>query len=270
MGVLRPETFEAAIAEHGAEQIAVATCLWANNEVGSVQPIAELAAIAREADIPLHVDAVAALGQVPVSLREAGIAALSVSAHKIGGPVGVGALALSRAWNVEPLLHGGGQQRARSGTQHVAGARGFAAALDVALNPSDFAPRVAHVARMRALRDRALVGMLGADERAQQRGAAPGDPHKRIAANAHVTYAACDAEALVVALDQAGVSVSSGSACQAGVTERSHVLEAMGVAADEAPLRVTVGPETAEWEVDALLGAIPAAIAQARAAAQYA
>lgn len=271
-GVLRPEVLRSAIERIGAARIAVVSFLWANNEVGSLQPVRELAQIAREAGIASHVDAVSALGQVPIDFSQIGADALSVSAHKIGGPVGVGALLLARSVSLEALVHGGSQQRARSGTQNVAGAIAFAAALDHAYGPSpeDFDMRIA---RLRALRDRLIAGVREAVPDAVLRGAAPGisgigmaDP--RLPANAHFTFPGCQGDSLVFLLDAAGVSASVGSACQAGVAEVSHVLLAMGVPEHEAigSLRFTLSPSTREDEVDALLAALPDAVARARTA----
>lgn len=269
-GVLQPETLRAAITEIGASRIALVSFLWANNEVGSLQPVAELAAIAREAGVPSHVDAVAALGQVAIDFGAVGVDALSVSAHKIGGPVGVGALLIARGATPEALVHGGSQQRARSGTQNVAGAVAFAAALDHAYGASDdeFA---AKLARLRAMRERLISGVRRAVPDAVLRGAhASGseaaDP--RLAGNAHFTFPGCQGDSLVFLLDAADVSASVGSACQAGVAEVSHVLLAMGVAEQEArgSLRFTLSPATSEAEIDALVEALPNAVARARTA----
>ncbi|UOQ55768.1 cysteine desulfurase [Leucobacter allii] len=269
-GGLAPEALAAAIDRIGRERIALLSFLWANNEVGTVQPVARLCAIAEAAGIPAHVDAVSALGQVPVDFHASGAAALSVSAHKIGGPVGVGALLLGRRTAAEPLLHGGGQQRARSGTQDVAGAVAFAAALENSQDPaSPVRPRPERIARMRALRDRLIAGIRGIDPGAALRGPEPGgDADPRLPGNVHFTFPGCQGDSLVFLLDAAGVSVSVGSACRAGVAETSHVLLAMGVpeGAAAGALRFTFGAETRDSEVDALLDALPDALARARAA----
>ena len=269
-GVLRPETLRAAIAEVGASRIALVSFLWANNEVGSLQPVRELAAVAREAGVVTHVDAVAALGQVTIDFAAVGVDALSVSAHKIGGPVGVGALLIARGATPEALVHGGSQQRARSGTQDVAGAIAFAAALDHAYgaNDEEFA---AKLTRLRAMRERLIAGVLSVVPDAVLRGArsAEGDSSDpRLAGNAHFTFPGCQGDSLVFLLDAAGVSASVGSACQAGVAEVSHVLLAMGVPEQEAigSLRFTLSPTTSEDEIDALIEALPNAVARARIA----
>ncbi|MGD9606467.1 MAG: cysteine desulfurase family protein [Leucobacter sp.] len=267
-GVLRPQVLEAAIEDEGADRIALVSFLWANNEVGSIQPVPELAAIARAAGIPVHVDAVAALGQLSVDFRAAGVSALSVSAHKVGGPVGVGALVVDRRTAIDPLLHGGTQQRARSGTQDVAGAVAFAAALDHAHGLQDGRGLGERIARLAALRDRLVAGVRAAVPGAVMRGADPAEPGARLAGNAHFTFPGCQGDSLVFLLDAAGVSASVGSACQAGVAEISHVLLAMGVPEHDAAgsLRFTLGPDTREDEIDALLEELPGAVERARAA----
>ena len=273
-GVLRPEVLAEAIAEEGPENTALVSFIWANNEVGSVQPVAELCAVARAAGVPVHVDAVAALGRVPVSLHASGASAISVSAHKIGGPVGVGALLLARDAEVDPLFHGGNQQRARSGTQNLAGAIAFAAALALCTGPE----HEARLDRLAALRDRLVAGVLAAVPDAVLRGADPAqrDPAQRdplatrarVPGNAHFTFPGCQGDSLVFLLDAVGISTSVGSACQAGVMETSHVLLAMGVPEAEArgALRITLGFETSDDEVDAFLEALPTAVERARAA----
>lgn len=267
-GVLRPRALETAIEEEGADRIALVSFLWANNEVGSIQPVPELAAFARAAGIPVHVDAVAALGQLPIDFRAAGVSALSVSAHKVGGPVGVGALLVDRRTAIDPLLHGGTQQRARSGTQDVAGAAAFAAALDHAYGLQDGRGLGERIARLAALRDRLVAGVRAAVPDAVMRGADPFVPGARLAGNAHFTFPGCQGDSLVFLLDAAGVSASVGSACQAGVAEISHVLLAMGVPEPDAAgsLRFTLGPDTREDEIDALLEELPRAVERARAA----
>ncbi|WBU39136.1 cysteine desulfurase family protein [Homoserinibacter sp. YIM 151385] len=260
LGRMRLDALEAALAERGGE-VALITMLHASNEVGTVQPVAEVAALAARHGIPVHVDAVASLGQLPIDFHALRVAALSVSAHKIGGPVGVGALLLARSAVVEPLLHGGSQQRGRSGTQDAAGAAAFGLAAELA---TASLPETA--GRMAELRDRLVAGILASVPGAVLRG----DPEAagRLPGNAHLTFAGCEGDSLLFLLDGAGFAVSTGSACQAGVPEPSHVLLAMGVPEPEArgALRFTLGPETAEAEIEALLSALPPAVEQARRA----
>jgi cysteine desulfurase len=232
------------------DDVALVTALWANNEVGTLQPMGELVALAATHGVPVHSDAVAAYGQVPVSLG--GLSALSVSAHKIGGPVGIGALVISRAATVTPLIHGGNQQRARSGTQDAAGAVAFGVAASL-MTPAD-----------PALRDRLIAGVRASVPEAVLRG----DPVDRLPGNAHFTFPGCEGDSLLFLLDAAGFSVSTGSACQAGVPEASHVLLAMGLSESDArgALRFTLGHETTAAEIDALVAALPSAVERARAA----
>lgn len=249
--------------ERDPESVALLTFLWVNNEVGTIEPVAELAALAAEYGIPVHVDAVAAYGHLPIdftALKRAGVSALSVSAHKIGGPVGIGALVLSRSATVVPLVHGGGQQRqVRSGTQDVAAAVSFAVAARAAEREL-----VEEGARLAALRDRLIAGVLANVPDARLSGLPAGDPF-RVASNAHFTFPGAQGDSLLFLLDLAGISVSTGSACQAGIPEPSHVLLAMGRAEPDArsALRVTLGRTTTEADIDALVAALPAAYAQA-------
>jgi len=235
-----------------ADDVALVTVLWANNEVGTIQPVHEIAALAAAHGVPVHCDAVSAYGHVPIDFHASGLAALSISAHKVGGPVGIGALVISRATTVTPLIHGGNQQRARSGTQDAAGAVAFgvAAALPLSTDP--------------ALRDHLIAAVRAAVPSAILRG----DLVDRLANNAHFTFPGCEGDSLLFLLDVAGFSVSTGSACQAGVPEASHVLLAMGLSEADArgALRITLGPDTTVAELDAFVAALPAAVAQARAA----
>jgi cysteine desulfurase len=252
LGRIDLTAFEAAM----GEDVAFATLLWANNEVGTIQPVADVVRIAARAGVPVHVDAIAAYGYLPIDFHALGAAALSISAHKIGGPVGIGALVLARSATVEPLLHGGNQQRARSGTQDAAGAVAFGVAADRATQSLD-----EHAARLRVLRDRLVRGIRAAVPGAVYRG----DPVDRLPGNAHFTFPGCEGDSLLFLLDVAGFSVSTGSACQAGVPEASHVLLAMGLSEPDArgALRFTLGADTTESEIDALVAALPTAVERA-------
>ncbi|MEU1970607.1 cysteine desulfurase family protein [Microbacterium sp. NPDC019599] len=248
---------------------ALATALVANNEVGTINDAASLARAAAEAGTPLHLDAVSAFGHIPVSFARwradavgpAGLVALSVSAHKIGAPVGVGALVVSRHAGLAPLLHGGGQQRGlRAGTQDVAGAAAFATAAEQAIAELDAEDR-----RLSQLRDRLARGILSAVPDAELLGS----PTDRLPGNAHLLFPGASGETLLFLLDQAGIAVSTGSACQAGVPEPSHVVLALGRTDAEARqvLRFTLGRTSTEDDVDAALAALPGAVERARAAA---
>jgi cysteine desulfurase len=233
---------------------ALVTLLAANNEVGSVNDVAALTAVARSAAVPVHVDAIAAFGSLPLRFDASGADLLSISSVKIGGPAGIGALLARRTAPVTPLLHGGGQERGlRSGTPSAALALAFAVAAEEAV-----AALAEEAARVAALRDRALAGVLGALPGAVLRGAPPGPT--RLPGNLHVTVDGADGESLLLLLDSAGVSVSTGSACLAGVTRLSLVLLAMGVPAEAAggALRITFGHSSTDADVDALLAALPA------------
>jgi cysteine desulfurase len=235
-----------------ADDVALVTVLWANNEVGTIQPVAEIVALAAVHGVPVHCDAVSAYGHLPIDFHSTGLAALSVSAHKIGGPVGIGALVISRSATVTPLIHGGNQQRARSGTQDSAGAVAFGVAAALPLLDGT------------ALRDRLIAGVQATVPTAVLRG----DPVDRLPNNAHFTFPGCEGDSLLFLLDAAGFSVSTGSACQAGVPEASHVLLAMGLSEPDArgALRITLGHETTAAEVDAFVAALPVAVDRARSA----
>jgi cysteine desulfurase len=249
VGRIRPEAVEAALAEH--DDVALLTILWANNEVGTIQPVAELVAVAERHGIPVHADAVAAWHHVPVDFSASGLTALSVSAHKIGGPLGIGALALSRRATIVPLIHGGGQQRqVRSGTQDAPAARAFGVAAGHPIAGLEDTG-------LTALRDRLMSGVREAVPSAILRG----DPLDRLDNNAHFTFPGCEGDSLLFLLDAAGVSVSTGSACQAGIPEASHVLLGMGLSEQEArgALRFTLGHTSTDADIDALLVALPEA-----------
>ena len=256
-GALAPETLRATIDEVGANSIALITFLLANNEVGTVSDAAALCEVANAHGIPVHIDAVAALGQIPLRFNDWGAQLMSVSAHKVGGPVGVGALAIARSVEPEALLHGGSQQRARSGTQNVAGAVAFQAALH------HIGDTETHARALRTLRDRLVERVREAVPEAVLRGAAPaGD---RLPGNAHFTFPGTQGDSLLYLLDSRGISVSVGSACQAGVQEVSHVLLAMGLPEEEAigSLRMTLSAETTTTDIDAFIEALPEAYAHA-------
>jgi cysteine desulfurase len=234
--------------------VALVTTLWTNNEVGTIQPVNEIVALAEAAKVPVHLDAVATLGYTPIDFARSGLAALSVSAHKIGGPVGVGALAMSRSWPIVPLIHGGSQQRLRSGSLDVAGV--FAAGVAAERATADIA---ANAAQLSALRDRLVTGILATIPTAIVRG----HHTNRTAGNVHITVPGLDSVSALFLLDEAGHAASAGSACQAGVQSPSHVLRAMGIADSEGPLRFTLGLANTEAEIDALLEVLPAIVARA-------
>jgi cysteine desulfurase len=244
------------------DDIALVSVMWANNEVGTVMPTAELAAVAAEFGVPIHSDAVQAVGQLPVEFTASGLSAMSVAAHKFGGPPAVGALLLRRDVLCVPLLHGGGQERdIRSGTPDVAGAVGMATAAQIAADGLE-----ANSAWLRVLRDRLVQGVLAAVEDVRFNGAR--DP-LRLPGNAHFTFRGCEGDALLMLLDANGIECSTGSACTAGVPQASHVLIAMGADAATArgSLRLSLGHNSVDADVDAVLQVLPGAVARARRAA---
>jgi cysteine desulfurase len=233
--------------------------MWANNEVGTVQPIAELAAVAAARGVPFHTDAVQAVGALPVSFAGSGVSALTLTGHKLGGPVGAGALVLGRDVACAPLLHGGGQEReVRSGTVNTAAIVGLAVATGTAVS------RPAVPARVRALRDRLVAGVCAAVPDAEL----TGHPVERLPGIAHFSFPGCEGDSLLMLLDARGVECSTGSACSAGVAQPSHVLTAMGMDAGRArgSLRFSLGHTSTAADVDALLAALPGAVERSRRA----
>jgi cysteine desulfurase len=259
-GSVSAASLREALAEH--DDVALVSIMWANNEVGTIQPIAELAAVAAEFDVPMHSDAVQAVGQLPVGFAASGLSAMSVAAHKFGGPTGVGALVLRRDAACVPLLHGGGQERdVRSGTPDVAGAAAMAAAARVAVDGLD-----AYRIRISSLRDRLVDGVLAAIDDVYLNGAIGA---QRLPGNTHFTFRGCEGDALLMLLDAKGIECSTGSACTAGVAQPSHVLIAMGAdsASARGSLRLSLGHTSTEADVDAALAVLPVAVERARQAA---
>lgn len=245
-----------------AEHAALLSVMWANNEVGALQPLGDVVALARRYGMPVHADAVQAVGQVPVDFAASGLDALTVSGHKVGGPGGTGALLARRGLELTPVLHGGGQERGvRSGTLDAALLASFAVAVEEAV-----ASRQTAAPRLAALRDELVAGVRAIDPTAVLRG--PADPARRLPANAHLTFPGCEGDSLLYLLDSAGVEASTGSACQAGVPRPSHVLLAMGVDEDDArgALRFSLGRTSTSDDVAALLTALPGVLERARAA----
>lgn len=243
------------------ERTALISVMAANNEIGTLQPIAEIGQAAAEIGIPFHIDAVQALGQIPLDFAALKATAMTITAHKIGGPVGIGALLLDRAATPTPILHGGGQERSvRSGTLDVAGAVAFAAAVD--LVTTDLESRAA---RLSGLRDRLIDGIESSIDGVRLSGPRGAD---RLPANAHFTFPGCEGDSLLFGLDARGLATSTGSACSAGVSRPSHVLLACGLDEDSARTtqRFTLGHDTTEADVDALLAALPEVVDQARRA----
>jgi cysteine desulfurase len=257
VGRVHPDVLEAALRR--SDDVALVSVMWVNNEVGTVQPIRALADVAHEHGVPFHTDAVQAVGQLPLDFAASGVDAMTVTGHKFGGPLGVGALLLGRDVACTPLLHGGGQERdVRSGTVDVPGVAGLAAAAAVATDrQSESAVRLA------ALRDDLVTRVQAAVPDAVLNGDVGAG---RLPGNAHFSFPGCEGDSLLLLLDARGVEVSTGSACSAGVARPSHVLLAMG--ADEerarASLRFSLGHTSTASDVDALVEALPAVIDRAR------
>ncbi|OPG04168.1 cysteine desulfurase NifS [Streptomyces sp. GKU 895] len=258
-GRVHPDALREAIARD-PDDVALATVMWANNEIGTILPVRELADVCAEFGVPLHADAVQAYGQIPVDFAASGLAAMTVSGHKVGGPYGIGALLLGREYTPVPVLHGGGQERhVRSGTLDVPAIASFAVAGRLAAEQREWFAR-----EIGALRD-ALVEAV--------RTAVPdailgGDPVDRLPANAHFTFPGCEGDSLLLLLDAQGIECSTGSACTAGVAQPSHVLLATGTDPDLArgTLRFSFGHTSTEADVEAVAKAIGPAVERARAA----
>ncbi|MDQ0800591.1 cysteine desulfurase family protein [Arthrobacter sp. SLBN-112] len=259
-GVVDPGILAAELARDPGS-VALVTVMWANNEVGTIQPVRRIVELAHAAGVPVHSDAVQAFGSLPVDFKESGLDAMSISGHKIGGPVGVGALLLGRSVKLTPVQHGGGQERdVRSGTLDTASIAAFAAAAEAAI-----AARPEEAVRITSLRDLLVDGVRERVPEAILRGA-PGDG--RLPGNAHFTFPGCEGDSLLFLLDLAGIESSTGSACTAGVPRPSHVLLAMGLDEETArgAQRFSLGHTSTEADVDALLAALPEAYSRARQA----
>jgi len=258
-GRVSPEALGAAIgADPGT--VALVTVMWANNEVGTINPIAELAAVCAEFGIPFHTDAVQAVGAVPVDFAASGAAALTLTGHKLGGPFGVGALLLGRDVPCAPLLHGGGQERnVRSGTLDVPAIAGFATAVRISV-----ATRAEYAKRVEELRD----GLVEAIRREVPDVVLNGGDGERLPSHAHFTFPGCAGDSLLMLLDAKGIECSTGSACTAGVAQPSHVLLAMGAdpAAARGSLRFSLGHTSTAVDVEAVAAEIGGVVMRARQA----
>jgi len=256
-GRVSTDSLRAAI-EVDPGSVALVTVMWANNEVGTIQPIDALVAVAHEHGLPVHSDAVQAVGAVPVDFDASGLDALTMTGHKLGGPPAVGTLLLRRDVACVPLLHGGGQEReVRSGTLDVPGVLGLAVASAIAVERrATMAPRIA------ALRDELVAGVLArvADVSVN------GHPSARLPGIANLTFTGCEGDALLMLLDAQGVECSTGSACSAGLAQPSHVLTAMGAGRADArgTLRFSLGHNSTAADVAAALEAIAPAVERAR------
>jgi cysteine desulfurase len=252
-GLVDPDEFAASL----RPDTALAAVVWANNEVGTVEPVFKLAEICAAKEIPFHADAVQAVGRVPIDVSETPVSTLALSGHKLYGPQGVGALYVRQGVSLEPIIYGGGQERGlRSGTQNVAGIAGLGAAARLAREEMDH--RVAHE---RALRDRVMAGIESLPDVFVN-----GHRERRLSNNVHITVLGVEAESLVLFLDSLGYAIGSGSACSSGGHKASPVLLAMGLPEREAfsVVRITVGKDNTPEEVDGFLEAFSTAVAQLR------
>jgi cysteine desulfurase len=258
-GVLDLEDLERVLSQR-ADQVALISLMWANNEIGVVHPIKNITALAAKYGIPVHSDAIAALGHIPVNFRESGLSAMTITGHKLGSPVGVGALILSRKQKITPVVHGGGQERnLRSGTPDAAAADAFALAVKEAVGEqpalssyhSELAAKL--ISGVRAIAPDVKVSSENVD---------------RLSNNVHFRFPGCLGDSLLFLMDLNGVSISTGSACAAGVSSPSHVVLSLGADADEAmgTMRITFGHNSTESDVDAFLEAFPKAYEGAKKA----
>jgi cysteine desulfurase len=260
-GMVSADSLRTAI-ESDPDSVALVSAMWANNEVGTIAPVADLVAVCAEYRIPFHTDAVQAAAQVPVHFADSGADALTITGHKLGGPVGAGALLLARGAQPVPVLHGGGQESdIRSGTLDAPAIRAFAAAAEVVAKTRD-----SEAIRLAALRDDLVAGVRAAVPGAILNGAPPGPG--RLPGNAHFSFPGCEGDALLMLLDARGIACSTGSACTAGVARPSHVLLAMG--ADEArargSLRFSFGATSTQGDSDAVAAVIGEVVERARRA----
>lgn len=242
------------------DEIALISLMWANNEIGTINPISKITALARTNQVPVHSDAIAALGHIPVNFRDSGLSALTVTGHKIGSQVGIGALIVAREQKVTPVFHGGGHERGiRSGSPDAAAAAAFALAVSEAVSEQE------HLAKTHlVMRERLVAGV---------RSVAPdaivsGEFTERLPSNIHFRFPGCLGDSLLFLLDLQGVSVSTGSACNSGVAGPSHVVLALGADQDEAmgTLRITLGHATQSSEIEGFLDAFASAYAGAKKA----
>jgi cysteine desulfurase len=252
-GLVDPAEFESAL----CPETALAAVVWANNEVGTVEPIEELAGICAERDVPLHADAVQAAGRLPLDTEKVPVSTVALSGHKLYGPQGVGALYVRDGVSLAPVLFGGGQERGlRSGTENVAGIVGFGEAARLARAEMD--ERVRHE---KELRDRLGAGTTGIPSVRLN-----GHPRKRLSNNVHLTVRGVEAEGLVLFLDALGYAIGSGSACASGGHKASPVLLAIGRNEREAfsSVRITVGKDNTTEEIEGFLEAFSTAVARLR------
>ena len=246
--------------EQNAERVALISVMWANNEIGVIHPISEITKLASSYQIPVHSDAIASLGHIPVDFAESGLAAMTITGHKLGGPVGSGALILRRAQKLTPVNHGGGQERnLRSGTPDASSAAALALTITEAVSE-----QAELAVRHKLMTERLIAGVkqIATDV------VVSSEKAPRLPNNAHFRFPGCLGDSLLFLLDSEGVSISTGSACTAGVSGPSHVVLSLGASNDEAmgTLRITLGHSTQDMDIDAFLKAFPKAYEGAKKA----
>jgi cysteine desulfurase len=258
-GVLDLSNLESVL-EQRSSQVALISLMWANNEIGVIHPIARITELATKYEIPVHSDAIAALGHIPVNFAESGLAAMTITGHKLGGPVGSGALILRRSQKITPVVHGGGQERnLRSGTPDAAAAAALALTIVEAVSDQQ-----ALAKKHQLLADRVSAGVTAiASDAVVSSEKAP-----RLPNNVHFRFPGCLGDSLLFLLDVEGVSISTGSACTAGVSGPSHVVLSLGADSDEAmgTMRITFGHNTSDEDIDEFLKAFPKAYEGAKKA----
>jgi cysteine desulfurase len=258
-GMVSPADVAAAI----TDRTLLVSVMFANNEVGTVQPIAEIAQVCREKGVYLHTDAIQAVGKLPVDVHQLGLDLLSLSAHKFYGPKGVGVLYVRKGVKIDPLLHGGHQEWGqRAATENVAGIVGLGRAIELRLDEMD-----AEATRLAALRDRLYEGLVGRIDHIHLKG----HPTRRLPGTLDVSFEYIEGEGIIMGLDLAGVAVSSGSACTSGSLEPSHVLLAMGIhpAVAQGSIRFSLGRENTEADVDAVIETLPPIVERLRAMSMF-
>ena len=257
-GTTKVDSIAQSLSEYQKE-ISFVTVMHSNNEVGALQPVAEIAAISREYEMPIHTDAVQSFGKVPLDFGKLGVSALTISGHKIGGPLGVAALVAKKDLELTPLLHGGGQERdVRSGTLHTPAIAAFATAAELSQQRLQI-----NADRIRSMRERLINGVTAAVDDVRINGG-----ENTLPGIAHFTFAGAEGDALLLLLDAQGVQCSTGSACSAGIAQPSHVLIAMGMAPKIArsSIRFSIGTTTSEKDIDKAISVISEVVSRARAA----
>ena len=259
VGLVSPADVAAAI----TDRTLLVSVMFANNEVGTIQPIAEIAQVCREKGVYLHTDAIQAVGKLPLDVHQLGLDLLSLSAHKFYGPKGVGVLYVRKGVKIDPLLHGGHQEWGqRAATENVAGIVGLGRAIELRLDEMD-----AEATRLAALRDRLYEGLVGRIDHIHLNG----HPTRRLPGTLDVSFEYVEGEGIIMGLDMAGVAVSSGSACTSGSLEPSHVLLAMGIhpAVAQGSIRFSLGRENTEADVDTVIETLPPIVERLRAMSMF-